>query len=178
MDTISLVIVPHALGASVVLLLGPVVLLRRRRDSVHRVLGATWLVAMVITCLSSFAIHRGGFSWLHALSVWTLASICLGFWAIRRRNVAAHRGNMLGCYLGTVAAFAFAVAIPDRLIPTVLREEPAIIVLTALAVTASVAVWVTVVLRANTRGVTGRKNGGLGPVIKPSELPTLTAPGQ
>ena len=30
---------------------------------------------MVVTCVSSFWIRDGGFSWLHGLSIWTL--VCL-----------------------------------------------------------------------------------------------------
>lgn len=143
-----MVIAVHAIAAGVVLALGPVVLLRRSRDRAHKVLGRTWVVAIGAVCVSSFWIREDGFSWLHALSVWTLVSVGLGLAAIRRRRVRVHRANMLGCYLGSVAAFVFAVAVPERLIPTLLREQPVIVGVTSAAILVTVAVWARAVTAA------------------------------
>lgn len=150
METIQAVIDVHAISATVVLLLGPAVLLRRSRDRAHRMLGRTWVVTILVVCASSFGIRPEGFSWLHALSVWTLVSVALGVAAIRRRRVAVHRTHMVGCYLGTVAAFAFAAVVPERLIPTMLREQPVILAATALAVAVTVALWTWAVTRQST----------------------------
>ncbi|AKT50769.1 DUF2306 domain-containing protein [Arsenicicoccus sp. oral taxon 190] len=140
-------IASHAVAALVVLLLGPLQIWRRRRDRAHRYLGRTWAVAMVVTCLTSFLIHPHGFSWLHGLSLVTLGSLTLGIVGIRRRDVRMHTRNLIGSYLGTVAAFAFAALVPTRLIQTTLHQDPATILGVAAAVLLAVAAWSAGVLR-------------------------------
>lgn len=156
METFTPIIVVHALAALFVLLLGPFQILRRRRDRAHRILGASWVAAMVVVCLSSFGIHDGRFSWLHGLALWTLTCMVLAIAGIRRRNVPVHRGFMVGSYLGTLAAFAFAALIPARLIPRLLTSEPLVALTTVLAVGAAVAVWSWAVTRAAGRPAANR----------------------
>ncbi|GAA1312053.1 DUF2306 domain-containing protein [Brachybacterium tyrofermentans] len=148
MDAFTSVIFVHALAALYVLLLGPLQILRRRRDRAHRMLGTTWVVAMLVVCGSSFGIMPDGFSWLHGLSLWTLLCMVLAIAAIRRGNVPTHRGFMVGSYLGTLTAFAFAALVPTRLIPQLLRSEPLVAGVTVLAVAATIAVFATLVIRA------------------------------
>lgn len=147
MESFTPFIAFHAVAAFFVLVLGPVQILRRRRDRVHRVLGVSWVAAMVVVCVSSFWINAGSFSWLHGLSIWTLLSIVLALIGIRRGNVGLHRGFMVGSYLGTLAAFAFAVLVPTRAIPRLLASEPVVAWGTALGVAAAVAIWVGVVMK-------------------------------
>lgn len=149
MDAFTPVIILHAVAALVVLLLGPFQILRRRRDRAHRMLGAFWAVAMVATCVSSFWIMDRGFSWLHGLSIWTLVCLVAAIVGIRSGNVEVHRGFMIGSYLGTLIAFAFATLVPARLIPQLLRGEPLIAL---LGVAAAVTVLVVTVLRAQPTG--------------------------
>lgn len=146
-----MVIAVHAISAGVVLVLGPVVLLRRSRDRAHRMLGRTWVAAILVVCLSGFGINDNGFSWLHALALWTMVSVGLGFAAIRRRSVQTHRANMVGCYIGVFIAFVFAAVIPDRLIPSLLREQPVILAVTVAAILATVAAWTWAVTRPGPR---------------------------
>lgn len=144
------VIAVHAICALTVLVLGPVQILRPRRDRAHRLLGRTWAVAMVLTCGSSFLITPHGFTWLHGLAIFALVSLTLGVLAIRRRNVRMHRNNLIGSYLGTAIAFAFAVLVPQRAIPQLLRTEPVVALGTALAVGAAVAAYSLAVVRSTT----------------------------
>src|SRR3954470_21724791 len=98
----------HAALALFCLLLGAAVLLRRKGTASHKRLGRFWVAAMVGVALSSFwifEIRRGaGPSWIHVLSVWTLASLAAAVWFIRRGNVRAHKGFMVGTFLGLVGA--------------------------------------------------------------------------
>lgn len=148
MDAFTPVIAIHAVAALYVILLGPVQILRRRRDRAHRVLGASWVAALLTACLSSFWIVPEGFSWLHGLAIWTLVSMVIAITAIRRRAVAVHRGFMIGSYLGTLAAFAFAVFVPARLIPQLLQSEPLVAVVTVVAVASTVAISVRLATRS------------------------------
>jgi uncharacterized membrane protein len=141
-----LLVAAHAATAVLCVGLGGYALLRRRKgDAVHRLVGWSWVAGMTFVATSSFAIRDlrdGRLSLLHVLSVVTLTALVLGVRAARRHDRRAHRGNMLGSYLGLLGAFAGAVAVPDRLVPTFVVTQP----LQALAALASLAlVWAVVV---------------------------------
>jgi uncharacterized membrane protein len=98
----------HAALAVLALALGGAVLWRPKGTRSHKLLGRFWLAAMVGVAVSSFwifEIRRGaGPSWIHLLSVWTLISLALAVWFIRRGNVRAHQGFMVGTFLGLASA--------------------------------------------------------------------------
>lgn len=104
----------HLSAAVASLLLGLGVLLLRKGTPTHKALGRAWVGVMLVTAFSSFWITRNGeWSWIHALSVWTLLSMGLAVYFIRRGQVRAHRGFMIGTYLGLAGAGAGALA-PGR----------------------------------------------------------------
>ena len=73
---------------------------------------------MMIVAVSSFWIRElndGSFSWLHALSMWTLVSMAAAIIAIRRGRVRSHAAWMIGTMIGVAVAGAFALA-PGRFI--------------------------------------------------------------
>lgn len=116
----TLVIIIHAVTASLSLLLGAFQLLRPKKgDRFHRMVGRTWLVCMYSVCVSSFFIQgvQDGFSWLHALSLFTIMTISLGLYSAIKGNIAAHKANMIGSYFGSLAAFVGVIAVPTRRIP-------------------------------------------------------------
>ena len=98
----------HAGLAAAALVVGAAVLSRRKGRASHKLLGRTWVALMLAVALSSFwifEIRRGaGPSFIHLLSVWTLISLALAVWFIRRGNVRAHRGFMIGTFIGLAAA--------------------------------------------------------------------------
>lgn len=141
-------IATHAVAASYVLLLGPVNILRRRRDRAHRVIGYSWAAMMVVTCLTSFGIFHGGVSWLHGLSAFTLFSVASGVWAITRGNRPAHRYNMVGSYVGTAIAFGFAAFVPDRRLSQLAHSDPlSLLVVAAIIVATAVSFALLIVGR-------------------------------
>jgi uncharacterized membrane protein len=83
----------------------------------HKVMGWAWVSAMLVAVVSSFwimEIRKGaGLSAIHLLSVWTLVSISLAIWYIRRGNVRAHKGFMVGTLAGLAGAGLGALA-PGR----------------------------------------------------------------
>ena len=91
----SLQIQIHVCAALVSVFLGPFVLLRKRRDRVHKVMGYVWVVAMAVVALSSFAISEfaviGPFSPIHGLAVLTLWSLWAGVRHAVQGRIAAHR---------------------------------------------------------------------------------------
>ncbi|MDO5670558.1 MAG: DUF2306 domain-containing protein [Corynebacterium sp.] len=125
MEAFAAPIVLHASAAFLVLVLGPVNIFRPSRDALHRWLGRTWVALMYVNCGASFLFGlEDGFGFLHGLAILTAAMVTLGVWNIRRGRVTSHRANMIGSYIGTLIAFAFAVALPQRLIVRTGTEEP------------------------------------------------------
>lgn len=119
---LSLPIIVHAATAVPALLLGPVILLRRKGDALHRWLGRGWCLLMIATAIASAFIRSpgagffgSGFSVLHLFTVWTLFATPLGVWFAATGRIAAHRGVMAGMYTGLVVAGAFSV-MPGRLL--------------------------------------------------------------
>jgi uncharacterized membrane protein len=131
-------LVGHVVAALFALTLGPVNILRRRRDRTHRILGFSWAAAMYFVCVSSFWIVTDGhFSWLHGLSAFTILTVTLGIVSAARHNIQAHYSNMIGSYLGLLVAFVFAATVPGRNIPRLLDADPASAAGVALLVAAS-----------------------------------------
>lgn len=116
----TVLIIIHAVTASLSLLLGAFQLLRPKKgDRFHRMVGRTWAVCMYTVCVSSFFIQgvEDGFSWLHALSLFTIMTVSLGLYSAIKGNIAAHKANMIGSYFGSVGAFVGVIAVPTRRIP-------------------------------------------------------------
>jgi uncharacterized membrane protein len=140
--TWTLLIAAHATGALLALVLGTVMVVRRKGTQAHRRLGRIWMVDMYWVVLSSFGItrlHPGHFSWIHGLSVFTFFSLTMAWRAARRGDVMGHRGWATGSYFGLLGAFAGAVAVPVRLIPQTIVHRP---------LTAAVAVALVLALAA------------------------------
>ncbi len=94
----------------VALALTPLMLLRRRGDTMHRRLGWLWTAAMLLTALLSFGvrgINGTGLSLIHLLSAWTLVQVILLVWYARRHQVARHRGAVRGMVMGALLIAGF-----------------------------------------------------------------------
>lgn len=124
----SALLVAHVAAAAVAVPMGAYNLLRRPRgDLLHKGVGYVWAALMAWVALSSFWIRElndGAFSWIHALSVLTLATLALGIYHGVRRRIKAHRANMIGTYLGLIGALVGAMAVPDRAVPQLATQDP------------------------------------------------------
>ena len=107
----------HLAAAVLSLAIGALVLARRKGTRSHKLLGRVWVALMLVVALSSFWILElrdgAGFSVIHLLSAWTLVSLALAVYFIRRGNVRAHKGFMVGTFLGLAGAGLGALA-PGR----------------------------------------------------------------
>ncbi|MEQ8409935.1 MAG: DUF2306 domain-containing protein [Erythrobacter sp.] len=119
---LSLPIIVHLATVLPALVLGPVVLLRRKGDRIHKLLGRIWVVLMLATAIASAFIRSPGagiagtgFSFIHIFTVWTLVNVPIGVWLARKGQVARHRGVMTGLYIGLCVAGSFTL-IPGRLL--------------------------------------------------------------
>lgn len=97
--------------------LGAYLLIRRKGDRLHRLLGRIWGGLMMITALASFWIRdiSEELSFIHIFSIVTLVAIPRAVLLIRRGNVDAHGRIMTGVYIGLVVAGIFAF-LPERLL--------------------------------------------------------------
>ncbi|WP_299570250.1 DUF2306 domain-containing protein [uncultured Williamsia sp.] len=124
----SPVVAVHAVCATLALLLGPVVLLRRPRgDTAHRWLGRIWVGVMYVALATSMFIEQlrpGHLSFFHALTAFTTITISVGLWAAVRGRVEMHRRFMRNSWFGVVGAFTGAVAVPSRDVPQLATHDP------------------------------------------------------
>ena len=113
------VIWAHLLTILVALVLTPVMLLRRRGDGLHRLLGRVWVAAMVATALFSFwvrTINPGHFSPIHLLSLFTLVQAPLIWWSARTHRVARHRFAVRAMVTGALLIAGFFTFSSGRLL--------------------------------------------------------------
>jgi uncharacterized membrane protein len=97
------------------LVLGPLILVRRKGGPLHRRLGFIWMSMMVTTAMASFWIRAesGAFSGIHLFSVGTLIAVPTAIWRARVRDIRAHQQIVVSLYIGLVVAGVFALE-PDR----------------------------------------------------------------
>jgi uncharacterized membrane protein len=108
-----------ALGA---LGLGLFILCGRKGSSVHRRLGWAWVLLMGTAAASSAFIQGGklpglgGFSLIHALTLFVLWQLPRGIVYARQGKVAAHRQTMRGLYIGGCLVAGAFTLLPGRLL--------------------------------------------------------------
>lgn len=118
----ALIVYAHLLFALVAATLGLWNLLAAKGTLRHKLVGRCWTVAMLAVTLPSFWIRElrpGEFSWIHGLTVVTLASLALALWGIRTGRVRMHARAMIGTMVGLGFAGGFAL-MPGRTISRIL----------------------------------------------------------
>ena len=114
--TMTLSIGVHVLAAILSLLLGSVVLLRKRKgDTLHRRLGWLWIVLMLVVVVSSFVIQLGNY-WLYGLSFLTLSGLVGGVYAARNKQVQQHRRTMINLFFWSLVVAGFFTLLPSRIL--------------------------------------------------------------
>lgn len=153
MDTIlaTVVVIVHASAAFLAIALGPVNMIRRRRDTFHRLIGRTWVGLMYATSLSGLFITEHGFTLFHALALFTIGTVTLAIWRIRHGDPIGHAANMIGSYIGLLIAFGFAALLPARLIQQTAADDPLGLTVYALALLAALSGWVLLLRRLTSR---------------------------
>ena len=104
-------------------LIGTFLLSRRKGTPIHKTFGRIYLLLMIATGLTTLFMPAqvgprflGHFGFIHAFSLFALYSAPAAYLAARRGNIKAHRGNMIGLYVGGIliaGAFAFS---PGRML--------------------------------------------------------------
>lgn len=108
------IVLIHLLAAFGAVVIGGLMFTLKKGTTLHRILGRTWMLLMLIAVLVSFGIQtHGHYSWIHLLSVWFLIVMGMALFSIYRRNIVAHRLWVTGGYIGLMAAGVFTL-LPQR----------------------------------------------------------------
>ena len=104
-------------------LIGTFLLLSRKGNRSHRLLGKIYMLLMLTTAAITLFMPAqigftlfGHFGFIHLFSFLVFYSVPSAFLAVRNGNLILHRGNMIGLYIGGLliaGAFTFA---PGRLL--------------------------------------------------------------
>ena len=120
---VSLASAIHLAAVAPAVVIGVAQMFMTKGTRVHKWMGWTWVLAMVVVALSSFWIMElskgAGLSIIHLLSAWVLIALSAAIWHIRRGNVRAHKGFMVGTLLGLAGAGLGALA-PGRFLSVLL----------------------------------------------------------
>ncbi len=114
----------HTLAAFLAITLGAAQFMLPKGGCRHRILGGAWVGLLALVALSSFGIQGlrqvGPFSWLHGLSLFTLAMLALGVALARAGRIAAHRWTMIGLFSGALVVTGLFTLVPGRTMHAVL----------------------------------------------------------
>ncbi len=114
----SLLIQIHTAAACLAFVLGPFVILRKRRDRTHRLLGYTWVSTMAITAITALGIFElrliGPFSPIHGLSIFVAFMLWRAVEAIRAGKVVEHGRIMTQIYIWSMGIAGLFTLLPGR----------------------------------------------------------------
>lgn len=108
----------HIAGAVSSFIIGAILLRGVKGNMLHRVLGYAWIVTMGVTAISSFwlsGMNGDSYSFIHLLSGWTVIVLPMGLAAARRRDIAVHRKEMTGIFMGGMLIAGLFSFLPGRL---------------------------------------------------------------
>jgi len=114
----ELVIQIHVISALLALILGTMLLWKRKGTPVHKMNGKIWVALMAIVALSSFFINGirtlGPFSTIHILSVVTLVSLFQIIRYARLGKIRHHQNTVKGLFYGGLVGAGALTFIPGR----------------------------------------------------------------
>lgn len=119
----------HLAAALVALLVGTVVMLRRKGTFSHRTLGWVWVTLMGTTAITSAFIRDynlpniAGYTPIHFFTAYTAVYVPLGIWRIRQGNVTAHRKIMKGLFIGACVVAGLFTLLPGRFLGKLLWTQ-------------------------------------------------------
>jgi len=120
----------HLLTASGALLLGAVMLWRRKGTPNHRLWGWVWVALMGSSALATVFIrdyrlpNLYGYTPIHLFTVLVAVMLPLGIARVRRGNVRGHRKTMTGLYVGACVVAGLFTLLPGRFLGSLLWGTP------------------------------------------------------
>ncbi len=107
----------HIAAALTALVIGFIILALPKGRGPHKALGWTWVIAMATTAVSSLfmtGLNGDIYSLIHLISGWAIVVLPMGIYAIRNRNVDAHRRHMMSLFLGALLIAGTFSFLPGR----------------------------------------------------------------
>ena len=109
----------HMGAARPALLVGPFVLFRHQGDSLHRWLGHTWIISMVVLAVSRLFIPSGmaiisHFGPIHLFCIFALWRVAEGLFHIRRGDIRKHRAFTQNVWFGAMGFAGVFTLLPGR----------------------------------------------------------------
>ena len=120
----------HLVTAVAALLLGIVMLSRRKGTTSHRTLGWIWVTLMGSTALASAFIrdyrlpNLGGYTPIHLFTLSVAVMLPLGIWYVKRGRIDGHRKTMRGLYIGACVIAGMFTLLPGRFLGSLLWGTP------------------------------------------------------
>jgi uncharacterized membrane protein len=120
----------HLVTAAAALLLGLVLLRRRKGTWSHRTLGWIWVLLMGSAALASAFIrdyrlpNLFGYTPIHLLTLAVAVLLPLAVVYIRRGNLRGHRKTMTGLYIGACIVAGLFTLLPGRFLGSLLWGTP------------------------------------------------------
>lgn len=110
----------HVAAALWALMAGGGQLLAPKGTRLHKIVGWSWMIAMVLVAISSFWLKGlmdvvWGYSPIHLLSIWILICVAVSIYSARTHNIKRHKAFAKGAFYGVLGAGIGALA-PGRLI--------------------------------------------------------------
>jgi uncharacterized membrane protein len=84
----------------------------------HRAAGAVYMGLMLISATAAIFIQEvrpGRFSWLHLFVLLTYWGVARALWAVRQKDIPAHKGAMYGLYIGGLVIAGALTFAPGRI---------------------------------------------------------------
>ena len=107
----------HVFAAVSALVLGATIFLARKGTFVHRISGRVWAGLMLVTAVSTVWIKaNGSYSWIHLLSIATLAILAAVVYAAMSGHIRRHRMGVIGLYSGSLVVAGLFALMPHRLL--------------------------------------------------------------
>ena len=104
-------------------LLGTILIVMRKGSPLHKALGRTYLVLMLITGIITLTMSAkvgptflGHFGFIHLTSIYTLYLVPSAYFAARRGNITLHKLNMIGLYVGGILIAGTFAFMPGRML--------------------------------------------------------------
>jgi uncharacterized membrane protein len=119
----------HLATALAALVLGIVMMVRRKGSSSHRVLGWTWVALMASTAVASAFIrdfrmpNLHGVTPIHLFTLFVAIQLPMAVWHARRGRIEAHRKTMRGLFFGGCVIAGLFTLLPGRFLGQLLWRQ-------------------------------------------------------
>ncbi|WP_397362928.1 DUF2306 domain-containing protein [Olleya sp. R77988] len=102
-------------------ILGTISFILKKGTQIHKIIGRIYMVLMLFTAIVTLFMPAyvgpqlfNHFGWIHLFSVLTIYTVPTAYIAIKKGNVKAHKGKMIGLYIGAILIAGAFTFMPGR----------------------------------------------------------------